>query len=63
MTYKKHKKAPWQWEMYTLKMFPKKINDNWYKPGDTVYRYFCLGPGGGFWRYGELKDVFKDIGN
>jgi hypothetical protein len=25
-----------------------------------VYRYWCLAPGGGFWRYGDEFDILKE---
>lgn len=47
------------WEPYRLKLLPKKINDRWYKPGDTVYRRFRMSPGGGYWQYGDEFDYLK----
>jgi len=47
------------WEPYRLKIFPKQINERWYKPGDMVYRRFVLSPGGGYWQYGDEFDYLK----
>jgi len=47
------------WEPYQLKIFPKKINDRWYAPGDMVYRRFVSSPGGGYWQYGDDFDYLK----
>lgn len=47
------------WEPYKLKLLPKKINERWYKPGDTVYRRFLHSPGGGYWQYGDEFDYLK----
>jgi hypothetical protein len=47
------------WEPYRLKIFPKKINEHWYSPGDMVYRRFVFSPGGGYWVYGDDLDYLK----
>ena len=47
------------WEPYRLKIFPKQINERWYKPGDMVYRRFVPSPGGGYWVYGDEFDYLK----
>jgi hypothetical protein len=47
------------WEPYRLKLFPKKINERWYKPGDVVYRMRAFGPGGVHWQYGDEFDYLK----
>jgi len=47
------------WEPYRLKIFPKQINERWYKPGDLVYRRFVHSPGGGYWQYGDDFDYLK----
>lgn len=47
------------WKPYRLKLFPRKINERWYKPGDLVYRRYVLSPGGGFYEYGDDFDYLK----
>ena len=47
------------WEPYRLKIFPKKINEHWYAPGDMVYRKFVFSPGGGYWVYGDDFDFIR----
>ena len=47
------------WHPYRLKLFPKRINGNWYLPGDTVYRKRTFGPGGTWWQYGDEFDYLK----
>lgn len=52
------------WRPYRLKLFPKKINDRWYKPGDVVYRrrindgYANVGEWAKY-EYGDEFDVLK----
>ena len=47
------------WKKYKLKIFPRKINGIWYKPGSIVYRRYVLSPGGGFYEYGDDFDYLK----
>jgi hypothetical protein len=47
------------WEPITL-MVPRRINGRWYWPGARVYRRYSLGPGGGFWMYGDEFDILKN---
>lgn len=49
---------PWQWKKHYT-WLPKRINGKWYW-FKHVYRYWCLGPGGGFWRYGDEFDILKE---
>lgn len=49
---------PWLWERW-LAWYPRRINGRWYW-GKYVYRYWCLGPSGGFWRYGDVFDRLRD---
>jgi hypothetical protein len=51
-------KIPWQWERHWI-MIPRYINGRWYCR-EYVYRYWCLAPGGGFWRYGDEFDILKE---
>jgi hypothetical protein len=51
-------KQPWQWERHWT-IVPRRINGRWYCR-EYVYRYWCLSPGGGFWRYGDEFDILKD---
>jgi len=48
----------WQWQQHYA-WLPKRINGKWYW-FTYVYRYWCLSPGGGFWRYGDDFDKLKD---
>jgi hypothetical protein len=47
------------WKPYQLKLFPKRINERWYKPGDIVYRRRVFGPGGTHWQWGDEFDYLK----
>jgi hypothetical protein len=47
-----------KWERHWT-IFPRRINGRWYCR-DYVYRYWCLSPGGGFWKYGDEFDVLRD---
>ena len=47
------------WKKYRLKVFPRRINGVWYKPGSIVYRRFVLSPGGGFYEYGDDFDYLR----
>ena len=40
--------------------YPVKVNDKW-TWGKTVYRKHVSSPGGGFWKYGTIFDVLKDV--
>ena len=48
---------PWE-KHWTI--IPRYINGRWYCR-EHVWRRFVLSPGGGFWRYGDIFDVLKDI--
>lgn len=52
------KKEPWKWQRHYA-WLPKRINGRWYW-FKHVYRYWCIGPGGGFWRYGDDFDILKE---
>lgn len=54
------KQSNYQWVQYKLKVFPRRINSQWYWPGQTVYRRFMLSPGGGFWRYADEFDILSE---
>lgn len=47
------------WRKYRLKLFPKRINGRWYKPGEWVYRRRAYGPGGATWIYGDDFDFMR----
>jgi len=49
--------TPWQWQQHYT-WIPRRINGRWCWR-EYVYRYRCLSPGGGFWRYGDEFDVLK----
>ena len=49
----------WVWRPWYA-WYPKRINGRWYWR-EYVYRYHCLGPGGGFYRYGDEFDILKDV--
>lgn len=48
-----------EWKQHRL-LFPRRINGRWYWPGNVVYRYFVLSPGGGFWKYGDEFDMLRN---
>jgi hypothetical protein len=52
-------KVAWRWERHWC-LIPKRINGRWYWC-EHAYRYWCLSPGGGFWRYGDEFDYLKDV--
>ena len=52
------KKKPWEWQQHYT-WIPRRINGRWYWR-EYVYRYWCLSPGGGFWRYGDEFSILKD---
>ena len=47
------------WKKYRLKVFPRRINGKWYKPGEWVWRRYVLSPGGGFYEYGDQFDYMR----
>jgi hypothetical protein len=47
------------WRPYRLKVFPKRINGKWYRPGDTVYRRRVMDSNGGYYKYGDDFDFMK----
>ena len=47
------------WKKYRLKVFPRRINGKWYKPGEWVYRKRVHGPGGASWIYGDHFDFMR----
>ena len=51
-------KKPWIWEPWYA-WYPKRINGRWYWR-EYVYRYWCLAPGSGFWRYGDEFSLLRD---
>lgn len=53
-----NKPSPWHWEQHYL-WIPRRIKGRWHWR-EYVYRRQCLGPGGGFWRYGDEFDILTD---
>lgn len=41
---------------------PVRVEGRWHWL-ETVYRYWVLSPGGGFWQYGTILDVLKNNSN
>ena len=53
-----NKPSPWHWEQHYL-WIPKHIKGRW-RWREYVCRRWCIGPGGGFWRYGDEFSILKD---
>jgi hypothetical protein len=48
-----------RWEKHFI-IWPKIINGRWYCR-DWVWRRWVIGPGGGFWQYGDAFDRLRDL--
>lgn len=48
-----------RWRPHRLR-WPRRIQGQWYWPGQTVYRRHCIDSNGGYWQYGTVFDAIKD---